>query len=91
MVIEDDNRIIIEDWENYKSIVHLKTDLNDELVNCTGTIISKNIILTAAHCVYNQKLNIKAKSAKIFFRQDNVSNGVKILNNNVLKIPKING
>lgn len=71
MVIEDDNGIIIEDWENYKSIVHLKTDLNDELVNCTGTIISKNIILTAAHCVYNQKLNIKAKSAKIFFRQDN--------------------
>ena len=53
---EDNRKEVFTDSKLYqslgKSIGLLRIKLKDRILNCTGTLISKNLVLTAAHCVY---------------------------------------
>lgn len=68
-IIGEDDRIRIDDTENKKfnPIVFISSypssnvkKFNAPAENCSGTIISKNTVLTAAHCVYAH-LNVNEK------------------------------
>jgi len=48
---DTDPRMVVN-WSDYPQIVHIKSEVGDGFIStCTGQYVSKNIILTAAHCV----------------------------------------
>ncbi|MCB1480077.1 MAG: trypsin-like peptidase domain-containing protein [Rhodobiaceae bacterium] len=67
-VIGLDDRIVIEPTSKYpfSTVGYLEMEYSGSIGRCTGTVISRNIVITAAHCVYDLETNEWAKSVTFF-------------------------
>ncbi|PKE16176.1 hypothetical protein CW676_11280 [Macrococcoides caseolyticum] len=88
IVIEKDDRNIIKDTtiSPYQSIVKIKTFFEDNYIECTGSVISKNTVLTAAHCVYSGQKETP-ENINIIPAQNNEKKPFGTYTTNVFHIP----
>lgn len=85
VIVGEDDREIVENPNT--GIAYIKSDFETTMIECTGTFISEDTLLTAGHCVFNKDRK-KAVSVDIFPGKNGKENSIFTYKTSTFLIPK---
>jgi protease YdgD len=70
-IIGDDNRVaVVSDAPPWNSIGHVNIDGYRRVIKCSGVLVQPNVVLTAAHCVFDPRTHTAFPPHRIHFLQN---------------------